>query len=137
MTTIQNLIIIVAVLFLAIIPTTGLLGADSRFGRIDTPIPEDLCKAAVTYLAEIDSLKGIEPKSLRVQRYATIKAKLEPLLQKYKDMSLAKDMVDYAKYTELVYTQEATSPDFLELVGKTLKIRSSILGRCSSFTLNR
>lgn len=101
------------------------------------PIPDDFCGAIVTYLSEIDAVKGTDSKSQRLEGYAQARAKLEPWLKKYERLSVSKEILDYATYSEMINNGDATDPKFIGYVDKTLKIRASIIDRCNSFIVNR
>jgi hypothetical protein len=85
----------------------------------------------------IDSLRGTEPKSRRLEGYLKAKAKLDPTLEKYKKLSVWPDILQYAKDSELINSGDPTDSQFIDLVGKNLKTRTSVLDMCKSFNLNR
>lgn len=112
-------------------------GSELYSSRPIDPIPDDLCGAIVTYFAEIDAVRGTESKPQRHEGYAQARAKLEPWLKKYEQLSVSKEILDYATYSEMINSGDATDPKFIGFVDKTLKIRASIIDRCNSFTIDR
>lgn len=112
-------------------------GSELNSSRPVDPIPDDFCGAVVTYFAEIDAVKGTDSKSQRLEGYAQARVKLEPWLRKYERLSVSREILDYATYSEMINSGDATDPKFIGFVDKTLKIRASIIDRCNSFTINR
>ena len=112
-------------------------GSDRYSSRPANAIPDDLCGAVMTYFAEIDAVKGTDDVTRRMEGYAQARAKLEPWLNKYKNLDVTPEILEYAKCSELMNTQDPKDPKFLDLVEKTLKTRASFVERCNSFTLNR
>lgn len=134
----RNIAGIALVLFIFVAACGALCeGSEQYSSQPANAIPDDLCGAVMTYFAEIDAVKETDDVTRRMEGYARARAKLEPWLNKYKNLDVTAEILEYAKYSELMKTQDPKDPKFLDLVEKTLKTRASFIQRCNSFTLNR
>jgi hypothetical protein len=100
-------------------------------------LPDEVCQAAIQYVAKIDSARSIKEKAKREEKYAEALDALATALKNYDKPSLLAKASEYAQCTESVASADPRDPTFDDSVAKRLQLRSVLLGMCEGFTLGR